>query len=94
MTEQASASTITPLEELLRILWSARADVTGNRWHLTNRAIPRLDAMATKTGDAHLRKAVDHITTAVGHMDVLLKELRTAVDLMQPTAGNQPAQGS
>jgi hypothetical protein len=80
MTELA----IAPLPELLRILWSARADVTCNRWHLVNRTIPRLDAMATESGDAHLRKAVDHTTAAVEHMDALLKELRTAVDLLQP----------
>lgn len=88
MTGQA-ATPRARMAEVERILWSARIDATCNQWHLINRALPPLRAVAAETDDARLRKAVTQATTAVEHLDAMLVALRAAVDLVQPGQDNR-----
>jgi hypothetical protein len=84
MTNQVSSPPSGPLPELLRILWSARIDTTANRWHLTRRVIPQLKTLADDAADARLREAANHTEAAIGHLDTMVEELRTAIDYIQP----------
>ncbi|TDP91809.1 hypothetical protein [Labedaea rhizosphaerae] len=83
MTEQVTGPRSGPLPELLRILWSARIDTTANRWHLTRRVIPELKTLADAVADARLGEAAKHAEAAIAHLDIMVEELRTAIDFIQ-----------
>ena len=84
------------LPDLARILWAARIDATANRWHITRRTIPTLTKLAENAEnaeDARLRKAAEHATTAVTHLDAMLESLRTAIGHLEPLA-QRPSGGA
>jgi hypothetical protein len=71
-------------EKILQILWSARMDAVCDRWHLTERAIPPLKALAGNKGDDRLQQATEQAIAASEHFEAAVVALRSAVGLLEP----------
>jgi hypothetical protein len=46
--------------------------------------IPKLKTIADDTDDSRLSEAAKHAKEALVHMDIMLEELRTSIDFIQP----------
>ncbi len=65
------------------ILWTARMSAAGDRWHLAERALPSLKALADKLGEARLHQAAAITAGAADHLVAARDALREALNLIE-----------
>jgi hypothetical protein len=71
------------LKAVHNILWAARMDAACDRWHLDERALPRLKALAGGIGEPRLHHAVEETTRASEHFVAARDALRGATRLVE-----------
>lgn len=77
------------IEDIQRILWVARMGAVGDRWHLNERAVPRLKTLADETGEPRLNQVAERAAKAGEHFAAARDALRGAIHLAEACDSNR-----
>jgi hypothetical protein len=82
------------LDSIANCLLAVRIDAVGDQWHITERAVPSLLALADHSDEPRFRAAADAATVAASHLtqarDALRKASRLVVGDETSAQGSQP----
>jgi hypothetical protein len=85
---------LTDLDDITNCMLRARIDASSDQWHLTERAVPGLLALADQSGESRFRAAADAAVVAARHLaqarDVLRNAGRLALGDGTSAQGDQP----
>jgi hypothetical protein len=83
------AELISDLDLVAGCVGAGHMDAACNQWHLSNRALPSLEAMARDTGEPRLHEAAAGMTTAARHFDAAKEALLGVLRLVSECTAEQ-----
>jgi hypothetical protein len=84
------ANPIPDLNQIANCVRSAQLHAIADHWHLTERALPPLRAIVQDTEDPRLHAAAENTATATDHLSAAKIALKSAAELIEKCAADQP----
>lgn len=78
--------------DALRILWTSRMHAVSDHWHIEERAVPLLEALADETGEPLLRRAKHRAMKAYEQLDEARASMAEAIKSLEEWSGADQAE--